>query len=43
MSGLVQATFKVAVIWFGDLLSGRLHQDAAAIEFAGRLFSISTL
>ena len=43
MSGLKQATFKVAVVWFGDLLSGHLHHEAAAIKFAGKSFSFSML
>jgi hypothetical protein len=37
-SGLRHATFKVAVDWLGDLLSGCLYQDAANIEPSGMLF-----
>ena len=43
MSGLIQATFKVVVVWLGNLLSGHLHREAVDIEFAGKLFSFSIL
>ena len=42
-SGFAHATFKVAVDWLGDLLSGHLHHDAATMEFGGRSFSLSIL
>ena len=42
-SGLIQATFSVAMVWLGDLLSGHLHHEAVAIKFAGRSFSFSML
>ena len=43
ISGLTHATFKVAVVWLSDLLSGRLHHEAAAIQFIGKLFFFSML
>ena len=40
-SGLVHATFRVAVAWLGDLLSGCLHQDTEAIKPSAKSFSCS--
>ena len=42
-SGLTHATFKVAVVWLVDLLSGCLHHEAVAIEFTGKSFSFCML
>jgi hypothetical protein len=43
VSRLRQATFRVAVVWLGDLFSGRLHHDAETIEPSSRPFSCSML